>query len=349
MIADMHCDTIALLLDLKKKGQTDKQEYGLLNSPGHLDLQKMQKSGYVLQNFALFVEMSECEDPWEEVQALYAVYEEEMDKDAALIGRVLCYEDIGKLQKEGKMCALLTVEEGGVCKGDLAKLEQLYKQGVRMMTLTWNFENELGYPHCHEVEKRIADAGRDVRTDALMSTGLKEKGFEFVERMQQLGMIVDVSHLSDEGFWDVCKAARKPFVASHSNAREICRSSRNLTDDMIRALAKKGGVTGLNYCMPFVTESLWREKDVRKEMLPLRGTDDYLQMLVNHAKHIVNVGGIECLGLGSDFDGIKTHESLAHAGEMDKLCDAMKKAGFTESRLDKILYENVLRVYRDVL
>lgn len=332
MIVDMHCDTIALLRELRKK---NNQEPCLRTCSGHLDLQKMQKSGYLLQNFALFVEMSECDDPWKEVQNLYAIYEEEMDKNADVIGRILRYEDIDKLRKQGKMAALLTVEEGGVCKGETAKLEQLYKQGVRMMTLTWNFENEIGYPHCYKSETEGA--------------GLKPRGFELVERMQELGMIVDVSHLSDEGFWDVHKVMEKPFVASHSNAREICRSSRNMTDEMIKALAEQGGVMGLNYCIPFVSEQFWREKDRGNLQAPIRGTDDYLQMLVSHAKHIENLGGIECLGLGSDFDGIKTHESLAHAGEMEKFVDAMKKAGFTESRLDKILYENVLRVYKEVI
>ena len=342
MIIDMHCDTIALLNELRKN---NNKEACLRVSPGHLDLQKMKKSGYLLQNFALFVEMSECQDPWDEVQILYKVYEEEMDRNADVIGRVLQYDDIDRLQKEGKMCALLTVEEGGVCKGDIEKLERLYRQGVRMMTLTWNFENELGYPHCYRQENQAANEP----LGAAPSAGLKAKGFEFVERMQELGMIVDVSHLSDEGFWDVCKVATKPFVASHSNAREICRSSRNLTDEMIRALAEKGGVTGLNYCMPFVSEHLWREKDRASLKGTLRGSADYLQMLAEHAKHIVNVGGEECLGLGSDFDGIHTHEDLAHAGGMERLFDVMKKAGFTESRLDKIRYENVLRVYKELL
>lgn len=334
MIVDMHCDTIWLLNHLREKGE----EASLLHSPGHLDLEKMEKSGYLLQNFALFVEMSECEDPWEEVQKLYRVYQEEMELNQDRIGRVLCFEDIERLQKEGKMCSLLTVEEGGVCKGEIVKLKQLYEQGVRMMTLTWNFENEIGYPNygaTNTLETKL---------------GLKDKGIEFVSHMEQLGMIVDVSHLSDAGFWDVCKNTAKPFVASHSNAREVCRSTRNLSDEMIKTLAERGGVTGLNYCKAFTTEHLWRGKDWFDSVGGnLRGSADYLQMLTEHAKHIVNVGGIECLGLGSDFDGIGTHETLPHAGEMERLYEAMKKAGFTESQLDKIWYENVLRIYRELL
>lgn len=334
MLVDMHCDTIWFLNHQREKGE----EGSLLQSPGHLDLKKMQKSGYLLQNFALFVEMSECQDPWEEVKKLYRVYEGEVDANSHLIGKVLCYEDIDRLQKDGKMCSLLTVEEGGVCKGEIAKLDKLYEQGVRMMTLTWNFENELGYPNygaTNTLETKL---------------GLKDKGIEFVSRMEQLGMIVDVSHLSDAGFWDVCKYSTKPFVASHSNAREVCRSTRNLSDEMLRALAERGGVTGLNYCQAFTTEYLWRGQDWFDSVdNKFRGSADYLQMLAEHAKHIVDIGGIECLGLGSDFDGIGTHETLPHAGEMERLYMAMKKAGFTESQLDKIWYENVLRVYRELL
>ncbi|MBQ9121891.1 MAG: dipeptidase [Lachnospiraceae bacterium] len=335
MLVDMHCDTIWLLRHLKEKGKAAS----LYQSPGHLDLQKMQKSGYLLQNFALFVEMSQCQDPWEEVQQLYGVYEEGLKANSQLLGKVLCYEDIDRWQKEGKMCSLLTVEEGGVCKGELSKLEKLYEQGVRMMTLTWNFENEIGYPN-HGVQNLPEE-----------KMGLKEKGIEFVQRMEKLGMIVDVSHLSDAGFWDVCKYSTKPFVASHSNAREVCRSMRNLTDEMIRALAEKGGVTGLNFCKAFTMEHLWRGREWLDSVgaKEPRGNQDYLQMLTQHAKHIVNVGGIECLGLGSDFDGIGTHQDLPHAGEMERLYGALKRAGFTESQLDKIWYKNVLRVYRELL
>lgn len=352
MLIDMHCDTIWLLNHLRSKAQEGGEESAenvtLFASSGHLDIQRMLKSGYLLQNFALFVEMSECQDPWEEVQKLYRLYEEEIDRNCQIIGRVRKYEDIARLQKEGKMCSLLTVEEGGVCKGEIEKLEQLYEQGVRMMTLTWNFENEIGYPNYAAINAPE------------LKLGLKEKGIEFVNRMENLGMIVDVSHLSDAGFWDVYKYTTKPFVASHSNAREVCRSVRNLTDEMIRALAQRGGVTGLNYCKAFTTEHLWRGKGWFESVgaylgtdlvdrSKLRGSEDYLKMLTKHAKHIVNVGGIECLGLGSDFDGIGTHELLPHVGCMEYLYEAMKKAGFTESQLDKIWYKNVLRVYKDLL
>lgn len=165
--------------------------------------------------------------------------------------------------------------------------------------------------------------------------GLTDFGIAVVERMQQLGMIVDVSHLSDAGFWDVVCHAKKPFAASHSNAREICGHVRNLSDDMIRALAEKGGVTGLNFCPDFLNARA--------------GYKGAIEDVVRHAKHIVNAGGYECLGLGSDFDGIPTHAELTGADQMPLLDEAFQKAGFSASQREKIFSGNVLRLYRDTL
>lgn len=151
-------------------------------------------------------------------------------------------------------------------------------------------------------------------------------------------MIVDVSHLSDAGFYDVLACTRSPFVASHSNARAVCPHVRNMTDDMIRKLATRGGVMGLNFSADFLEQRQAGEDNP--------GT---VAAVVRHARHIVNIGGVECLGLGSDFDGIKTHQELPHAGCMDRLFEALKQAGFTENQIEKIFSENVLRLYREVL
>ncbi len=151
-------------------------------------------------------------------------------------------------------------------------------------------------------------------------------------------MIVDVSHLSDAGFYDVLDCTEKPFVASHSNARAVCGHVRNMTDDMIRKLADRGGVMGLNFCSDFM------------ETVP-RGSYNpgSLQAAVKHALYIANVGGIECLGMGSDFDGISTNEALPGVHAMGTLWEALHKAGFTEGQLDKIFYQNVFRLYKDCL
>lgn len=336
-IVDMHCDTISVLLGKRRAGE----KVFLRENKGHLDLKRMRESGYLLQNFALYVNREHCEDPWEEVCALYDVYQQEISENLDVITPVMKYSDIITSDTSGKMYAMLTVEEGAVCKGELEKLRRLYEMGVRMLTLTWNYPNELGYPHCAELvdgqnDKKQSCVERGMPSDGVF--GLTERGREFVAEMEHLGMIVDVSHLSDAGFYDVLECTRKPFVASHSNARSICAHSRNLTDDMLRKLGERGGCTGLNYYVNFLGEG--------REHSKKPGSID---AMVRHARHIVKVGGVDVLGLGSDFDGIDTNEALPGVQSMELLWNALHRAGFTERELDKIFYQNVLRVYRDCL
>ena len=328
-VVDMHCDTISRLLGLRREGRAET----LRENTGHLDLLRMRQGNYLLQNFALFVDLGTGRDPWEEVCALYDCYREELEKNADRIAPVYRYADIAANEREGKLSAMLTVEEGAVCKGQPARLEELYEMGVRMVTLTWNFPNELGYPNLsRELEGEARKHTPELRG------GLTECGREFVEEMERLGMIPDVSHLSDAGFYDVLEVTKKPFVASHSNARAVCPHVRNLTDDMIRRLAERGGVMGLNYYADFLEEVPEGRKNP--------GT---LAAIVLHAKHITDVGGVEVLGLGSDFDGIDTHAELPGAQSMERLWEALKGSGFTESQLDRIFSGNVLRVYRETL
>ena len=167
-IADMHCDTISELLRQRREhasaaedtteapagGQSEgaataDTQPGLGQNTCHVDLRKMQKSGYVLQNFALFVNLGKVKDAWQEVQKLRALYEEELQKNQDIIAPVYSYADIEKNLADGKMSAMLTVEEGGVCGGRTERLRELYKQGVRMMTLSWNYKNELGHPNLY--------------------------------------------------------------------------------------------------------------------------------------------------------------------------------------------------------
>lgn len=309
----MHCDTISRLMKQERAGRPE----GLAENSGHLDLARMKKSGYILQNFALFVNREACQDPWQEVCALHELYETQMLQNKETVLPVLKYQDIADARDMGKMSAMLTVEEGGVCGGSLEKLKTLYEWGVRMLTLTWNYPNELGWP-----AKGLPDGG------------LTRRGREFITEMEEMGMIVDVSHLSDRGFYEVWELARRPFVASHSNARSICSHPRNMTDDMIRKTGECGGCIGLNFYSDFLAEN---------------PEDGGLQALVRHVKHMTDVGGEEVLGLGSDFDGIDTNEELPGAQSMGVLWDTLHKAGFTQGQLDGIFYKNVLRVYQEVL
>lgn len=168
--------------------------------------------------------------------------------------------------------------------------------------------------------------------------GLTEKGIAFVEEMERLGMIVDISHLSDAGIWDVFRYTRKPFVASHSNARSIASHPRNLTDEMIRALSERGGVAGINYCASFLYDAPDGEKKLS------RVTD-----MAAHIRHMKQIGGIQCIGLGSDFDGISCDLEMKSPADLPLLAGELRKGGFTESEIEAIFYKNVLRVYRELL
>lgn len=330
-VVDMHCDTIAEIY----YGQEDGRNVELLENKLQLDLKRMKKAGYMVQNFALFTPLGRPRtggSPFVYGMKLLDVFYEEMEKNQEIITQVTDYAGIEANWKAGKMSALLTLEEGGVCQGDVRLLRDFYRLGVRMMTLTWNFPNELGYPAKVTEGKwkgRLFDTGE---------YGLTETGIRFVKEMERLGMMIDVSHLNDAGIEDVLVHTTKPFVASHSNARAVCRHPRNLTDELIRKMAQRGCVIGINYGADFLHD--WEEGEKAAGRI---------EHMVEHIRHIRKVGGIGCLGLGSDFDGIDEPLEIASPDQVPLLAEALERAGFTGSEIDAVFYGNVLRVYREVL
>jgi membrane dipeptidase len=164
--------------------------------------------------------------------------------------------------------------------------------------------------------------------------GLTKTGIEFVQEMEKLGMIIDVSHLNDAGICDVLRYTKKPFVASHSNARAICSHPRNLPDDLIVAIAERGGVMGINYNPPFLKDG----EEVSR-----------IEDMVRHIKYIKNLAGVQCIGLGSDFDGIGGKLEISSPADLPLLQQALEKEGFSESEIEAIFYKNVLRVYQEIL
>ncbi len=330
--ADMHCDTIAEIHSLRAKGK----EISILHNDLHIDLEKMKAGDYGLQNFALFVSLGREKRPFEYAMALLDTFYTEIEAHPDRIGIVRTWDDIEKNWNAGRMSALLTIEEGGVCEGNLQYLRDFYRLGVRMMTLTWNYANELGWPNILNLEGSATIGYVDTEH------GLTETGIAFVEEMERLGMIVDVSHLNDAGFWDVVKYGKRPFVASHSNCRALVPGCpRDLTDEMIRAIAERGGVAGINYCIDFLhSPDEWKEGET-----PVSLVSD----MVRHMKHMKNVGGIGCIGLGSDFDGIGGELEMKTAADLPLLEAEMRRQGFTESEIEAVFHGNVLRVYKEVL
>lgn len=297
-IYDLHCDTV------HKIG-----EGGLRRIEGsHVDLERLQKTGYGLMTFAAFVDAGRTDDPYGDCLRLLHTLREEIAANGDIAAPVLCAADIAKNEADGRVSALLSVEEGAVIEDEISRIGELYDLGVRMMTFTWNYDND------------IATSSRG-QSDG----GLTPFGYDFLAELERVGIIADVSHLSDAGFYDVAKAATRPFIASHSNARAVCAHERNLTDDMIRIVGQVGGVIGLNFCPPFI------------------GGDSGLTMLCRHAREIADCGGVECVSLGGDFDGIPDNPALPDCTATPRLADALRDFGFTSREVDLIMGGNARR------
>ncbi len=328
-VADMHCDTLSEIYCAQKQGK----ETHLDSNSFHVDLDKLKTGDYGLQNFAIFTNVEETENPLEYAMELLDLFYMEMEANQDRISVVKTWKDIEENWKKGRLSAMLTIEEGAVCRGNLRILRDFYRLGVRMMTLTWDYDNELAFPNQVFWDGPMAGTGI-----ADTSRGLTETGLAFVEEMERLGIILDISHLNDAGIYDVFRYAKKPFVASHSNARAVASHPRNLTDDMIKKLAERGGVMGLNFCSAFL-------RDFRKR----EDAESLIRDMVEHIRHIKKVGGISCIGLGTDFDGIGGRMEIDSAAGLQKLALALEQAGFSISEIEAVFYGNVLRLYRELL
>ena len=337
---DMHCDTIYEIFERGLDAEAFRS-----NSELHIDAERLQQAGYACQCLALY----SCPDayqkhemrPFEYFKAMSDTFDRCVAANSDIIRPVLRGSDIEKNMQDGVVSALKTVEEGMVYEGDVEKLKEAYELGVRMSTLTWNFENELGYPN-PSTYNPVRGGYWCVDTDTV--NGLKPKGFEFVQAMEDMGMIIDISHLNDAGIADVFRTvkASTPVIASHSNARACCMHPRNLSDEMLRQIADHGGVAGINFCPLFLNEEA--QKAQRPEEAFSRIED-----MLRHMKYMKNVAGIDTLALGSDFDGIEGNLEIKGASSMGLLADAMSRAGFTDGEIEKVFFGNAIRVFKDVL
>ncbi len=329
-IADLHCDTISALTD----GNTELGDH-LADNRRAVSIASMKKGGYGLETFAMYVDAGQYRDPAARCGQLLDVFFREMEANREAIGHVTCYEDIAANVRAGKLSALLSIEEGAACGGSLERLREYYRRGVRMMTLTWNYENELAAPNYMEPP---CYAGKDGthRWSSNMEHGLTELGAAFVEEMERLGMLIDLSHLGDKGAYDVLETVKGPVLASHSNARALCGHVRNLTDDMIHRVGERGGIVGVNAYPVFLGDN---EKEA---------ADHVLDHVILHMKHIKNVGGIDCVALGSDLDGMEGAPDLCRAEQMGQISLAMERAGFTAEEIEKVCWGNCCRLIREV-
>ena len=319
----MHCDTLIAMVD-PKPGES------LLKNSKSVDFLRMKEGGAMAQIFAMFLlveggfperGLTYMTDD-EYIEKLIAKTKEDVAANPDIIAMAYSAKDIIENDKNGKMSAILAIEDGRSVKADMNKIKHYHDMGVRLITLTWNYYNCFGAPNS--------------ANKTIMEDGLTAFGKEAIQYMQELGVLIDVSHLSDGGFWDIINLTKKPFVASHSNCRALSAHPRNLTDEMIKALANAGGCTGLNFYPAFLDEDT-------------TATVSTVDLLVKHALHMKNVGGIDVVALGSDLDGITGEIEVEDISKMPMLIDGFRKGGFSEDEIEKICYKNVLRVMKDAI
>ena len=287
---DMHCDSLLRAYD--------QGADSLWDGEGSQSLKQLAKSGQLCQFFAVFFpprgHLQEGDTEFFLKQRGFLMDQLALHADSVALA--LGPEEIRKNAARGLASALLSIEDARIIDSDLSRIAWLKEMGVRAIGLTWNGANCLGFPNS-------PDPAENRR-------GLTPFGRDAVAEMNRLGILVDVSHLSDGGFFEVAEVSRKPFVASHSDARAVTDQPRNLSDEMLRKLADCGGVTGLNLVPEFLNDR------------NLPGTVD---MLLAHARHIVRVAGEDVLGVGSDLDGFREESEISCAPQMVRLFDAMEK------------------------
>lgn len=319
---DMHCDTLSIGVAQNKKTITTLEG-------SMVDVDRLVKTGAGAQFFAMFVPQRDVPkwygmDVMPEHEELFGImceiFRETLKENENRMAFAQSFEEMQENLQNGKMSAFLTMENGYAVRGKMENLKKFHDMGIGLMTLTWNDPNCFGQNHSGD------------RT--LMQVGLTDFGKEAISYMNELGIIIDVSHLSDGGFYDVAELAKKPFVASHSNCRELSPSTRNLTDDMIRVLANKGGVAGINFEPTFLNVD---QKDIHSRV----------SRICDHVEHFIKVGGTECVGIGTDFDGIGGEFEISDCTKMELFFDELHRRKIHQSVIEKIAYKNVARVIKD--
>lgn len=304
---DGHCDTI---LKCYLEGG------GLRRQTGHLDLERRRGKGRWAQFFATFGSPEDMpgRSLWEVFLEEYALFRSEIDANADLVIFCRTGAEAEAAFAAGKTAAFLSAEGAELLDCDLEKLRMAHRMGVRIVNITWNHPNALSGTNAAEQDR-----------------GLSEQGRAFVNTMGELGMLVDVSHLSDPGFWDVMEITDRPVVATHSNARSVFPHSRNLTDEQFTAIINTNGVAGLNMYAGFL------------------GDDPDFDTVVSHLEHFLALGGEDNVSMGGDWDGITSMpRGMSGIQDMEKLYEHLLRRNYSEALLEKVFYSNLMRVVNEV-
>lgn len=357
VMVDTHNDLLTAVIE--KKLQLDSD----LKGKTHSDLNRFLQAGVDLQLFSVWCD-GEKQNPFawanREMDTLLAVAQRNPDK-------LIITDNLASMEtawKQGKLVGLFGVEGGHMIENDLTKLDQLYTKGARYMTLTWNNSTSWASSAWDET----------IQPEKLTQKGLTPFGKQVVQRMNQLGMLVDLSHVGVQTFWDAMNTTTKPVLVSHSNCHAICPVPRNLTDEQIKAIGKNGGVIHLNFYSGFVDSSFKqketaflnthaRELDSLKQtgmqqeyamsILTNKYADEVynirptLDQLLNHLDHIVRLIGVDYVGMGSDFDGITSApKELNDVTDYPLITKALLGKGYSKKDIEKILGKNFLRILK---
>jgi len=365
IVVDTHADTPQRFLDENFDiGSTDPKDIG------HISLNKAHAGNLGAEFFSIWVdpEINKGHFAQHTLDLIDSVYQQAARHPDRMI-MAFSVEDIERAHKQKKLAALMGIEGGHSIENDIHLLRDFYRQGVRYMTLSWSNTNEW------------ADSSGDINDAEIQHhNGLTDFGKQVVLEMNRLGMMVDISHVADKTFWDAIATSKAPLIASHSSARALTNAPRNMTDDMLRAVAKNGGVVNVNFFSGFLDQNYWNA-DQAQAKAQAAGIHDYLEKLraegkqvtfadedqitrewvakiprppftalIDHIDHIAKVAGVDHVGLGSDFDGVSgaTPVGMDSAADLPKITQALLDRGYSADDIRKVLGGNTLRVFGEV-
>lgn len=301
--ADMHCDTAYECLVQNKK---------LNKNNLHISLEKMKTFSKNIQVFAAWTsDKLDGIDRYDNFIKIYDYFLNEINENSDIIALCKNIGEIDNALASNKRAAVLGIEGGGALNGSLENIDKFYDMGVRIITLTWNGENELGY-------------------GAPLDLPLKEFGKKAVRRMNELNITVDVSHLCEKGFWNLCEITDKTFVASHSNSKVLCGHPRNLTDEQFKEIVRRGGVVGINLCPLFLVDGDYKGDKTTKEDI------------CYHIEHFLELGGEKAVVFGADFDGVtELPKDIAGINDMASVPELLLKRNIKEETVKDIMFNNL--------
>jgi membrane dipeptidase len=364
-IIDLHSDSIDRIID-------DKSDFGVLSEYGHMDLPRMAEGGVDFQFFAIWVtpdllpeEEGDPDSSAIRAHEMLDLFDEILAKYSDKIGLATTAAEAKKIAESGRVAAAIGLEGGHIIENSLEKLHEFYGRGARYMTLTWNNTNDW------------ADAAKEETEDGTTHGGLTDFGEEVVREMNRIGMIVDISHVSESTFWDVLEIVDQPVIASHSCVYTIDPHYRNLKDEQIKAIAENGGVIGINFYPAYLDSTYNRlenlayeaskaERDSLREVYSdnlgeyyrlsrdiikreMSGYTIPITVIVDHIDYIVHLVGADYVGLGSDFDGVPSLPAgIEDVTKLPNLTRILIERGYDEIEIKKILGGNFLRVFEAV-